>query len=56
MDWQDKSTRSGDLAEESSPRLGGLRSIPVEDGRPIRLAALQGMMHEVTNDDGMLSA
>src|ERR1700730_15213780 len=56
MDRQHKSTSSGDLAQEPSARLRRLCTVPVEDRRPIRLAALQGVMHEVSDDDGALSA
>ena len=37
-------------------RLRGLLGIPVEDRRPVRLAALQRVMHQVADHDRVLSA
>src|SRR5262245_46241089 len=56
MDRQDESIGSGNFAQESPARLRRLHTVPVEDRRPVRLAALQGMMHQVSNDNGALPA
>jgi hypothetical protein len=56
MDRQNISAGASNLGEKLSPRSRGLRRIPVEDCRPIGLATLQGMVHEVANHDGLLSA
>lgn len=56
MDRQDKAAGSGDFAEKAPARSRCLFRVPVEDRRPARLAALQGMMHEVTDDDRVLPA
>ena len=56
MDRQNISAGASNLGEKLSPRSRGLRRIPVEDCRPIRLATLQGMVHEVANHDRLLSA
>ena len=45
-----------DRAEESPARVRGLHAVPVEDRRPVRLAALQGVVHQVSGYDGALSA
>src|SRR5215831_7839872 len=47
---------AGDLAEEFSPRARSLLLVPVEDRRPVRLPALQRMVHEVADDDRALAA
>src|SRR5262249_11671835 len=56
MDRQNIFAGPGDLGEKPSPRPRGLRRIPVEDRRPIGLATLQGMVHEVADHDRVLSA
>src|SRR5262245_23105760 len=56
MDRQNIFAGPGDLGEKLSPRPRGLRRIPVEDRRPIGLATLQGMVHEVADHDRVLSA
>src|SRR6516162_6850737 len=47
---------AGDRGEETSARARGLLAVPVEDGRPARLPALQGVVHEVADDHRALSA
>src|SRR5262249_36702809 len=56
MDPQKLFAGPGDLGEKLSPRPRGLRRIPVEDRRPIGLATLQGVVHEVADHDRVLSA
>src|SRR5262245_63187981 len=56
MDRQNIFAGPGDLGEKLSPRPRGLRRIPVEDRRPIGLATLQGVVHEVADHDRVLSA
>ena len=56
MDRQDILAGTRDLSEKLSPRPRGLRRIPVEDRRPIGLATLQGVVHEVADHDRVLSA
>src|SRR5215831_7370291 len=51
MDRQNIFAGPGDLDEKLSPRPRGLRRIPVEDRRPIGLATLQGVVHEVADHD-----
>src|SRR5262249_19613673 len=47
---------TGDRGEETSARARGFLAVPVEDGRPARLAALQRMVHEVADEHRALSA
>jgi len=56
MDRQNIFAGPGDLGEKLSPRPRGLRRIPVENRRPIGLATLQGVVHEVADHDRVLSA
>src|SRR6516164_9228937 len=56
MDRQNIFAGPGDLAEKLSPRPRGLLRIPVENRRPIGLATLQGVVHEVADHDRVLSA
>src|SRR5262249_49558828 len=56
MDRQNIFAGPGDLGEKLPPRPRGLRRIPVEDRRPIGLATLQGVVHEVADHDRVLSA
>src|ERR1700719_5180328 len=56
MDRQNIFAGPGDLGEKLSSRPRGLRRIPVEDRRPIGLATLQGVVHEVADHDRVLSA
>ena len=56
MDRQDILAGTCDLSEKLSPLPRGLRQVPVEDRRPIGLAALQGVVHEVADHDRVLSA
>jgi hypothetical protein len=56
MDRQNIFAGPGDLGEELSSRPRGLRRIPVEDRRPIGLATLRGVVHEVADHDRLLSA
>src|ERR1700756_5677251 len=56
MDRQHKAARSRDLAEKTPARPRRLVGVPIEDRRPTRLATLQCVMHEVADDDGVLSA
>jgi hypothetical protein len=51
MDRQHQRGSVGDLAKEAPTRLRGLRRVRVKDGRPIRLPALQRMMHQVAGHD-----
>src|SRR6516164_9743978 len=56
MNGQHKRAAPGGLAEKLPARLRRLVRIPAEDSRPIRLAALQRVMHQVADDNRMLSA
>src|SRR5262249_11432245 len=56
MDRQNIFAGPGDLGEKLSPRPRGLFRIPVENCRPIGLATLQGVVHEVADHDRVLSA
>src|SRR5215469_16049437 len=56
MDRQNIFAGPGDLGEKLSPRPRSLHWIPVEDRRPIGLATLQGVVHEVADHDRVLSA
>src|ERR1700730_17874464 len=56
MDRQHKPARSGGLAEKSPARPRRLFGVPIEDRRPIRLTALQRVVHQVADDDRVLSA
>ena len=47
--------RVGDLTQEAAARPRGLRRVGVEDGRPIRLAALQRMVHQIASHDRVLA-
>ena len=55
MDRQDECARVGDLAQEAPSRLRGLHGVEVEDGRPVRLAALQRVVHEIAGHDRLLA-
>ena len=54
VDRQQQQSRAGDLAEEAPPRRDRLLRVPIEDRRPLRLAALQGVVEEVAGDDRAL--
>jgi len=56
LDRQNILAGPSDLGEKLSPRPRCLRRIPVEDRRPIGLATLQGVVHEVADHDRVLSA
>ena len=56
VDRQQQQARAGDLAEEAPPRRDRLLRVPIEDRRPLRLAALQGVVEEVAGDDRALAA
>src|SRR5690242_16250284 len=49
MDRQHEAAGAGGLAEELPPRLRRLLLVPVEDRRPVGLAALQRVMHQVAD-------
>src|SRR6516162_1921066 len=56
MDRHDVSAGAGDFAEKAPARGRRLRAIPIEDRRPVRLPALQRMMHEIADHNRTLSA
>src|SRR5215470_12537257 len=49
MDRQHEPAGAGGVAEESSARLRRLFLVPVEDGRPVGLAALQRVVHQIAD-------
>src|ERR1051325_970559 len=56
MDRQDEAAGPGGVAEEAPTRLRRLLRVPVEHRRPVRLAALQGVVHHVSDHHRMLAA
>src|SRR6516165_11882424 len=52
---QDQRVRVGDGGKEFSPRDRRLLRIPIRLRRPVGLATLDHVMHEVAGDDGALS-
>src|SRR6202040_561113 len=56
MNRHDNGAGPGDFAQETPARARRLIAVPVEHGRPIRLPALQRVMHEVAGDHGTLAA
>src|ERR1051326_7416395 len=56
MDRQHVAAGAGNFAEQFAPRLRGLLLVPIENGRPVRLAHLQGVMHEVADHDRVAAA
>ena len=55
MDRQDKRARVRDLAQKPSPRLRRRLWVEVENRRPVRLAALQRVVHQVARHDRLLA-
>ena len=55
MGWYDDCVSVGDVFKDATPRARSHLRIGTETSAPVRLHALQRMMHQITGEDSVLT-